>query len=318
MDSEERIQDNFFTRHSSLATTKGDILKTFGFMFKTLVAAAALSFAGGSLAADGLDFSGTLESRLVSIAGAAGAPDFSMGFETWANLRFQTKLRSFASIYGAVNLIAATGSIAKTASDIAAVSTGALASTSFVGGENFAAAMELERLYFRVKGEALQLDTGLLRLPLGYSLIWGPSDFLNPRSPLTPDARLRGVLGTSFLAYPADSIKIFAFAAAPKNPLNNEGQGYNTGAGAEKHWDKASLQGFYAFETPQDAYTDGRHRAGISLKADIEVGFTLDALYTGDTAASTGIDGFACAAGIDYTFFSGDLTAQAEYPCTLR
>jgi hypothetical protein len=267
---------------------------------------------GGLLAAQGLDFSGTLESRLVGAAGAGDAPDFSMGFEVWANLRFQAALRDYASIYGAVNLIAASGSIAKTAADMAAVSPEPFPATAFAGGENFAAAMELERLYFRLKGEALQLDTGLLRIPLGYSLVWGPTDFLNPRSPLIPDARPRGVLGTSFSAYPTDTMKIFAFASAPKNPLNAEGQGYTTGVGTDKHWDKCSIQGFYAYETP-GLYQYGRHRGGFSLKADIEVGLTADALYTYDPAANTGIEGLSGAAGIDYSFFSGDLTASAEY-----
>jgi hypothetical protein len=271
-----------------------------------LITLALIAFSGGALAAQEFDFSGTLNSRLVGSAGAGA--DFSMGFETWANLRFQTKLRDYASFYGAVNLIAATGNIAA-----AAVST----STAYVSGENFAAALELERLYFRIRGEALQLDTGLLRIPLGYSLVWGPTDFLNPRSPLLPDARPRGVLGASFSAYPADTVKILAFAAAPKNPLTSDGGGYTIGVGAEKHWDKASLQGFYAYETPGGHESPwgalGLHRGGLSLKADIELGFVADALYTYDYEAETTIDGLAAAAGFDYSFFKGDLTLLSEY-----
>ena len=301
-------------------------MKNIGLVFKILIAAALLALAGGGdLAAEGLDFSGTLDSRLSYSAGAGESPGFSMGFETWANIRFQTKLRDYASIYGAVNLIAAAGNIAA-----AAVS----ASTAYVSGENYTAALELERLYFRIRGETLQLDTGLLRIPLGYSLVWGPSDFLNPRSPLLPDARTRGVLGASFSSYPTDTLKFLAFASSPKNPLNAEGQGYNIGIGAEKHWDKASLQGFYAYETPQGEppahseypelqqpseppkypeYPDGRHRAAVSLKADIEVGLTADALYTYAPSTTPSTDGLSCAAGIDYSFFKGNLTAQAEY-----
>ncbi|GHV67783.1 hypothetical protein AGMMS49928_05590 [Spirochaetia bacterium] len=267
-----------------------------------------IAFSGGVLAAQGLDFSGTLDSRLLGLAGAGAAPDFSMGFETWANLRFQTRLRDYASLYGAVNLIAATGNIAA-----AALST----SSAYVAGENYIAALELERLYFRIRGEALQLDTGLLRIPLGYSMVWGPTDFLNPRSPLLPDARPHGLLGASFSAYPTDTLKIFTFAAGPKDPLVTDGGGWTAGVGAEKHWEgaglQASLQGFYAYETPEGPYTGGRHRGGLSLKADIELGFTADALYTYDYEAKTTIDGLAAAAGVDYSFFKGDLTLLAEY-----
>ncbi|GHU22822.1 hypothetical protein FACS1894172_07980 [Spirochaetia bacterium] len=277
-------------------------MKKIMFAHDWLIAMALIVFTSGALAAQGLDFSGTLDSRLLGSAGAGAAPDFSMGFETWANLRFQTKLRDYASIYGAVNLIAATGNIAA-----AAVST----STAYVSGENYAAALELERLYFRIRGEALQLDTGLLRIPLGYSLVWGPTDFLNPRSPLLPDARPRGVLGASFSAYPTDTLKFLAFAAAPKDPLISDG--FIAGVGAEKHWDKASLQGFYAYESPEDPYTWGRHRIGFSLKADIELGFVADALYTYDYEAKTTIDGLAAAVGFDYSFFKGDLSLLAEY-----
>jgi hypothetical protein len=284
-------------------------------MFKITIAMVLFSLAGvGALAAQGLDFSGTLDSRLLGQAGAGDAPDFSMGFEIWANLRFQTKLRDYASIYGAVNLIAATGSIAEAAGQVAALSPqGPFPASAYVSGENYTAALELERLYFRIRGETLQLDTGLLRIPLGYSLVWGPTDFLNPRSPLLPDARPRGVLGSSFSAYPTDTLKILAFAAAPKDPLISDGGGYTAGVGAEKHWDKASLQGFYAYETPGEPYTGGRHRGGLSLKADIELGFVADALYTYDYEAKTTIDGLAAAAGLDYSFFKGDLTLLSEY-----
>ncbi|GHV94810.1 hypothetical protein AGMMS50293_11300 [Spirochaetia bacterium] len=255
------------------------------------------------LCAQGLNFSGTLDSRVLASVGKT-ASDFSMGFETWANLRFQTQLRDYATIYGAVNLIAASGSIAAAQS---------LPPTAFVAGENFAAALELERLYFRIKGEKAQLDTGLLRIPLGYSLVWGPTDFLCPPNPFLPDARPRGLLGTSFSAYPTDALKIFAFASAPKDPLNVQGDGYITGIGVEGHGEAASLQGFYAYETPLGDYRYGRHRGGFSLKADIEVGLTLGALYTYDPETNTSIEGLSGALGLDYSFFKGDLTLLTEY-----
>jgi hypothetical protein len=185
--------------------------------------------------------------------------------------------------------------------------------SSFAGGENYIAGIELERLYFRLNGETVGFDGGLLRLPFGYGQVWGSSDFLNPRNPLIPDARPRAVLGAGLSWYPKDELKLLAFGAAPRNPFSQSGEGGLAGLSLDQHWDKASLQVLYAFESPQTGSNKGIHRAGISVKADIEIGLVLDALYTYNYGAKTKHDGLSLSFGADYSFVGGDLLILAEY-----
>jgi hypothetical protein len=235
-------------------------------------------------------------------AGAGDSPDFSYGLEEYLNLRMQAKIRDAAVFYGAVNFIAVTGNITQGAVGL-----------GLVAGENYAAGFELERLYFRLNGDNLDFDGGLLRLPFGYGQVWGPSDFLNPKNPLVPDARPRAVLGGGLSWYPVDSLKLLAFGAAPKDPFSESGAGGLGGFSMDKHWDKASLQVLYAFESPDDGSDQGIHRAGMSVKADLELGFVADILYTYNAEAKTNFDGLSFSAGCDYSFFDGKLIALAEY-----
>jgi hypothetical protein len=276
--------------------------------------------AGGALYAEaqgeGLQFSGVLDSTVNMGAGAGTAPDFFYGIEEYANLRMQAKLRDGLSFYGALNLTAAAGSSAAAAA-AAALGAGAaypgLGASAFTAGENYAAGLELERLYFRLKGNFLDLDGGLMRIAFGYGQIFGPSDFLNPKNPLVPDARPRAVLGGTLSAYPLDSFKLQLFGAAPKDPLNIEGNGGLAGLSGDKHWDKASVQALYAFESTKAGSPQGIHRWGLSLKADIELGFAVDALYTYNPEDGAGIDGLSFSGGFDYSLLDGKCYVQAEY-----
>jgi len=181
---------------------------------KKIIALCLLSlFICGMLSAQ-MTFSGILDSTVAMNAGAGHAPEFSMGVEEFANIRFQARLREGGTFFGAVNLIAASGDYAL-----------GLAGAGAPIGENFIAAIELERLHLRLRGEHVDFDGGLMRLPFGYGLVWGPSDFLNPRNPLRPDARLRGILGATLVHYPNDDLKLLGFCAAPRDPLSNEGKG---------------------------------------------------------------------------------------------
>jgi hypothetical protein len=81
----------------------------------------------------------------------------------------------------------------------------------------------------------------------------------------------------------------------------------------DQHWDKASLQVLYAFESPKDGSKNGIHRAGVSVKADVEVGLVMDALYTYNHEAGTELDGLSLSLGADYSFFDGNLIVLAEY-----
>jgi hypothetical protein len=259
---------------------------------------------GFNLSAQGLTVSGILDSTVSMQALAEDSPDFSFGFEEYANIRFQSKIRDKAAVYGAVNLIAASGIYA---------ANGAVSPSAFIVGENYIAGIELERLYFRLSGETVNFDGGLMRLPFGFGQVWGSSDFLNPRNPLLPDARPRAILGTAFFWYPTEETKLLTFYSAPRDPFSQEGDGSFFGLSFDKHWNKASIQTLYCFETPKEYSANGIHRAGLSIKADIEIGLVIDALYTYNHEAQTRLDGLSFSAGADYSFFDGNLIILAEY-----
>jgi len=271
----------------------------------------------GSLSAQ-ITVSGILDSTVSMNAGAGDAPEFSIGFEEYANLRFQSRLRDRGAVYGAVNLLAAAGDYASNAALLALYGTGSpLNTTAYIEGENYIAAIELERLYFRLRGEYTDFDGGLMRLPFGYGQVWAPSDFLNPRNPLKPDARLRGILGAAFSWYPTDEMKLLTFYSSPRDPFNNEGSGSIVGLSFDKHWNKASIQTLYSYETPNGSKIIespfGIHRFGLSLKADVEIGLYLDTLYSYNYEAGTEWDGLSFSAGTDYSFFDGNFIVLAEY-----
>jgi len=259
--------------------------------------------------------SGILDSTVSMSAGAGDAPEFSIGLEEYANIRFQSKIRDKAVVYGAVNMLAAVGDYAANVALLAKYdsSSSGINPTAYVTGENYIAGFELERLYFRLNGETVSFDGGLMRLPFGYGQVWGSSDFLNPKNPLKPDARPRAILGTGLFWYPNDSLKLLAFGAAPRDPFLQDGKGWLLGLSVDQHWDKASIQALYSYETPKELSENGVHRGGFSAKFDFFAGFALDMLYTYNHEAKTEIDGFSLSAGADYSFFDGNLIVMAEY-----
>jgi hypothetical protein len=273
---------------------------------RILAAALAAFGLAGAAFGQGLEFSGLLDSTVSMGAGAGNTPDFFYGVEEYANIRTQAKLRDGITFYGALNLIAAAGS---SAAALAALESPA----AIAAAQNYTAALELERLYFRLKGDYLDIDGGLLRIAFGYGQVFGPSDFLNPKNPLVPDARPRAVLGGTLSTYPRDSLKLQVFGAAPKDPLALEGGGGLAGIAGDQHWDRASVQALYAFESPKDNSPRGLHRGGLSLKLDLELGFTADLLYTWNPEDGAGIGGLAFSGGADYSFFDGAWYVQAEY-----
>ncbi|MCL2127066.1 MAG: hypothetical protein FWH38_02325 [Treponema sp.] len=261
--------------------------------------------------------SGLLDSSVSLRAGAGDAPAFSYGVEEYANLRFQAKLRERAVFYGALNFLAAAGDYAGAYAQMAGfafyATPAGISPSPFTGGENYVAGVEIERLYFRLNGESLDFDGGLLRLPFGYGQVWGSSDFLNPKNPLKPDARPRAVLGAGLSWFPADEFKLLGFGAAPRDPFSQSGGGGLAGISADRHWDRASLQALYSFESPQSGSGRGIHRAGLSVKADLELGLVMDALYSYNVEAGTGSEGLSFSAGFDYSLFEGSLIVLAEY-----
>ena len=267
-----------------------------------------------------LTVSGLFDSTVSFRAGAADAPAFSYGIEEYANFRFQAR-RDWGNFYGAVNLFAAAGDFAADAQLMAG--TAALTGTSgqglsfspYISGDNYIAAIELERLYFRFNLNAIDIDAGLFRLPFGYGQVWGPSDFLNPKNPLKPDARPRGILGAGLSWYPIDGtdFKVLGFGAAPRDPFSRQGSGGYMGLSLDYHWKIASVQALYSFESPHGNFSKGIHHTGLSVKADVVVGLVMDALYTYNAQAHTGHEGLSFSAGADYSFFDSRLIVLAEY-----
>jgi hypothetical protein len=274
-----------------------------GGKFFCLAGLCAILAVGGAFG-QGLGFSGVLDSTVNFTAGAGGA-DNSWGVEEYANLRLRTRAGEKGVFYAAFNVIALSGNYL--------VASAALAPGVFATGPNYAAAIEPERLYFRYNGDSFDAEAGLLRLAFGYGQAWSSSDFLNPRNPLFPDARPRGVLGTGFSFYPSDEIKILIFGAAPKDPLESGGGGFLPGFSLDQHWEKLSLQALYAYETPRGTPVWGLHRFGLSLKGDLELGLAADMLYTLNPASPDGPDGLSAGAGFDYSFLDGRLYLLAEY-----
>jgi len=220
-------------------------------------------------AQQGMAFSGILESAVSTNYDDS----LTYGVEQYANIRMQSRVGNNATFFGAVNLIAKNQ-----------------APTTLI---------ELERLYFRLNGETVNFDGGLMRLPFGYGQIWNPSDFINPKNPLLPNARPLAVLGAGLSWYPTDSFKFMEFAVAPNDSLQRDGI---AGFLAEQHWDFASLQMLYACEFADTSF----HRIGVSFKADLELSFVLDMLYTVS-------EELLFSAGFDYSMFSGNLIVLTEY-----
>ena len=273
------------------------------------------------VAAQDMQILGLFDSTVNLTAGTGEAEAFSYGIEEYANLRIRTDIGDYARFYGAFNLIAAAGSSLNTATAMSALNAATLtglSSSPYIAGDNYAAAMELERLYFQVNSDAVDVVAGLMPLRFGYGQVFGPSDFINPRNVLFPDARHRGIIGASTAFYPATA-KVLAFAAAPQSlmdaaAINSAGQGFRFGLSADNDWNWGSIQALYVFETPQSAAPDGRHQIGLSLKADVVLGLVVDALYTYNHAANNeAIDGLSASAGFDYSLLNGDLYMLAEY-----
>ena len=269
--------------------------------------------------------SGNLDTKLTM--GAGSSQDFFYGAEAYANIRLKIPVGEYAAVYSAFNLIAAAGTSAMPVQAASGTSLSGASSTE----ENFAAITELERLYIQLSGERMGLSAGLLRIPFGFGLVWRPVDFLNPQNPVESDARHRGVLGITASYFPQKipDIKFLVFAAVPRDPQSISGEGARFGLSCDNHWLKASAQLLYCFESPasytvydqfnppvvllSDNYPLGLHRAGLSVKADLELGITAELLYTLNPDSPAGINGLAASAGMDYSFLEGKLYLLAEY-----
>ena len=259
------------------------------------------------------ELSGILDST-VNYSYTDASPCNSFGLEEYANLRLKIPAGEKVTVYAAFNAAAVAGNYLSNAAALAGTYPVPFnGSTSFIYGNNYAAALELERLYFRVNGDYIDAEAGLLRLNFGYGQVWGSSDFLNSHNPFSSNARPRGILGGDFSFYPTDTLKLLFFTAAPSDPLESGGGGFIPGFTLDQHWDFASLQFLYSYQTPLAGSGYGLHRFGLSIKGDIAVGMVTDMLYTLNPASSDGIDGLSASAGFDYSFAGGDFYTLWEY-----
>ena len=278
--------------------------KLFTFVF--CIAAGA-----GLYAADGLSVSALLDSTL-RLGEGEGGGGFVYGIEEYANIRLRGRVGESAVFYGAFNCIAASGLSA-------AAMAGAGVGAGAVDG-NYAAAIELERLYFHIANEKTGIDAGLMRLAFGYGNAFSPSDFFNLKNPLYPDARPRAVLGGLFSFYPDDDSTLRAFAAAPRYPFSVDGGAFRSGLSGERHFKNLSAQALYTFESPDksggaaEGAPEGVHRFGLSLKGDTFAGLWLDTLYSLDPALDGGGSReLAASAGLDYSLAAFHIYFLCEY-----
>jgi hypothetical protein len=287
---------------------------------RPLALAAAAFCAALAAGAEGPLISGLVETRIGADLEAdypASGGGAAYGAEQYANLRLKADLGERGTVNAALNLVAAAGSYAPRSP-----LTGALAAP-FVAGSGYAAAMELERLYYRVQGESFDVDAGLQRLAFGFGQAWAPTDFLASRNPLFPDARPRGALALAASIYPGETWKARAFAAAGRDPLASDGNGIVAGLSVEGHGRAASVQALYAIEADGPDAGSATHRFGLSLKLEAKAGIVLDALYALDGDwLSTGdyfdrkwsaLRGLEASIGADYSLAGGDLYFIAEY-----
>ncbi len=269
--------------------------------------------------ADEWDFTGSIQSSLSlrALEETAGGDLFSTGSEQYANLRLKAAAGERGTVYAASNFVAASGSLVPLVLGESEADTPADAAftavSPFVVGAGYAAAIELERLYYRLAGDDFDVEAGLLRPAFGYGQAWSPSDFLSARNPLLPDARPRGVLAATGSVYPGDDVKLKAFAVAGGDPLKTNGDGSIFGLAGDWHAKRGSVQGLYALESAAGGWDEKVHNFGLSIKVEAGAALVVDALYQSDAGKWNGLQGLRAGAGIDYSFLDGDLYAVCQY-----
>jgi hypothetical protein len=301
---------------------------------RSLALAAALCAATVIVAAAedaGAQISGVMETKvdaaIVPDYGAGGGgPNY--GAEQYANLRLKAPLGEKGAVYAAVNLVAAAGSAVPY--ELSEEDGLYQPAAGFVVGSGYAAAMELERLYYRVGGESFDVDVGLQRLAFGFGQAFSPADFLVSDNPLYPDARPRGSLAAVASVYPRQEWKACVFAVAAGGAvdarglaLDTTGEGAIAGLSGEFHGSAASVQALYAIEADSSGVGSATHRFGLSAKLDAGASFVLDALYVldGDWLGEGdwyGRDwkayrGLEASFGVDYSVLGGDLYMLGQY-----
>jgi hypothetical protein len=246
-----------------------------------------------------------------------GASDFGYGWQNFTSIRLRSAVNDLLSFYISVNLNAVSGVYTE------------LFSAPFIA--------DLERLYFKAHGDWIDVEAGLIRIARGYGYVFSPLDFLNTRdvlNSLDPTGRPPGKWGIHATIYPQDMWKIELFGLAPDNPTESKGWGSTFGAATNFSLGKINFDILYALLLPEVEYgsipapieypnDDFTQSAGFALKADIEIGFYVEALYRFEHRMFIldsyfgkvfhGYEGLEAAVGADYTFRGTDIYVLCEY-----
>lgn len=219
--------------------------------------------------------------------------------EQYANFRVTAPVGEAGNLYAAFNVIAA-----------ATPKTGIVTES------------EIERLYVSFRFDSADVYAGLMRIPFGYGMGIRPTDIINPQNPLFPDARLQGVLASLVSWYPEEDLRIQGFAVQ-RNGDYFEGQSIFSngeslfGLSVDSHNPIFSVQGLALASVPGNKPEDYLFHFALSVKYDMVVGITFDALVTtdGTTTFTEGRENAALAAalGCDYSFLDGKFFILLQY-----
>ncbi|MCA1950951.1 MAG: hypothetical protein LDL24_10280 [Treponema sp.] len=270
-------------------------------------------------------FSGISETK----AGYTWGYDFStgpenhFGLEQYANLRLKASIGDYGALVASLNLFTYSGAWAQNA-----------LAMNPEKEEFYTGTIDIDRLYYQIRGDQLATDIGILRISFGYGQIFRPTDFLINPNPLNPDARPRGILGVGFSWYPSDTMKAYVFGTGPQDVSETWGRTALAGIASDVHGPFWSIQSLYAFQAGKPAFmlgplqlhestSDPVHRFGTSIKYDGPIACILEALYTFDTEWNrTGkyynqewrwYQGLELAAGVDFSLFDGRFISTGQY-----
>jgi hypothetical protein len=243
---------------------------------------------------------------------------FSQGWSNLANLRYKAVVNEGLSFSVSANISAESGFYAQS-------------QAAGVG-------IELERLFFKAGSEWLEVEAGLLRIPRGYGYVFSPMDLFNVRDPtnsLDPQARPAGKWGVHATFFAGDMWKIELFGLAPDDLLEKGPWGSKLGAASTFSLGKVNVDTLSSVFLPSLEYgvdpasrslppytnNDFTEVAGFAVKADVEIGLYVEAVYRIENRSFAegsyyGKDlawyrGLEAVLGADYTIT--DLYLMAEY-----
>jgi hypothetical protein len=249
-----------------------------------------------------------------------GGGSFSQGWSNVANLRYKVTANDSLSFSISANLSAVSGFSAQEVGRSIDV--------------------ELERLYFKAGNDWLDFEAGLIRIARGYGYVFSPMDVFGVRdatNSLDPQARPAGKWGLHATFFPGELWKIELFGLASDDPFEEHIWGSKLGAATTFSLGKVNVDFLSALYLPEIEYesdpsdrslppytnNDFTGLAGFAVKADVEIGVYVEAVYRLERRALRegswygkdlkGYEGLEAVLGADYTIPGLDLYLLAEY-----